>query len=286
MPDPVYLLYAADPFLCREAISEITKLVPVEEREFNLHLFDLTSPGEEDTTFDQVLTIVNTVSFFGSRRFTIAISNLQKLSKKEIEKLGTYISNPAPNSVLFLFHEGVLKKEMRDKFKKIKSLPLDMKEADIPQWIKQKVSTKGVKLSNEAVEYLMDLTGTDLGLLSSEIEKISLVGKKRVEVDDISDIVTGMKIRNVFDLVDALRKKDAESVFKIYRTLKNSSEDYSLVGALNWQYGRRLRPDLSPSEKKYYLHVFELLKDADIDMKSSGRNFPLEYLLFKLLRLP
>ncbi|HMK49751.1 MAG TPA: hypothetical protein VK435_06845, partial [Thermodesulfovibrionales bacterium] len=133
--------------------------------------------------------------------------------------------------------------------------------------------------------YLIATTGIDLGLLASEIEKLSFIGKKRIDVDDIADLLAGGRLYNVFDLITALRSKDADKVFRIYKTLKETADDYSLIGALNWQYGRELHAGLSPAENNSFLQVFELLNSVDIDIKSSGRNFPIEYLLIRLLRL-
>ena len=91
--------------------------------------------------------------------------------------------------------------------------------------------------------------------------------------------------QRIFELVDALKERDAEKIFTVYKALRETAEDYSLIGALNWQYGRKLHPRMTPAEKEHLLRIFELLNKADIDIKSSGRNFPMEYLLVKLLRL-
>ncbi len=285
LPAPVYLFYAQDPFLCREAIEAIRRLVPPTERDFNLHVFDLSMPGDEPMTFAQILDVANTVSFFGGRRFTLCIGNPQKLLKKDQERLNSYISKPAPGSVFVLLHNGALSKEAREKFQALKPLSLDIRESEIPHWIKQRAKVKGLEISDEASDYLIGLIGPDLSLLSSEIEKISLLGKQAIDVDDILDIVTGGRLYSIFDLVDALREKDAEQVFAIYKTMRETAEDYSLIGALNWLYARKLHSRNSRAENEYLLRVFELLNKADIDIKSSGRTFPMEYLLVKLLRL-
>lgn len=285
LPLPVYLLYASEPFFHREAIEAIRKLIPEEERDFNLHIFDLSLSKEENQSFEMVLNVVNTVSFFGSRRLTVLVGNLQKLSKKDLEKLDDYLSAPALGSTFMILHEGSLKKEMRERFRSVKPISLDLRETEIPYWIKQRAGMKGIDISDEAADYLIGLIGPDMGLLSGEIEKISLLGKKRVVVDDISDIVAGGRIYSIFDLVDALREKDAKKVFSIYKTLRETADDYSLIGALNWQYGRNLFSGGGLIKNEYFFKIFELLNKVDIDIKSSGRTFPMEYLLVKLLRL-
>ena len=284
-PAPVYLLYSEDPFLQREAIDAIKTLVPPAERDFNLHIFDLSGTGDEAVALERMLDVANTVSFFGGRRFTICTGNLQKLPKKDLERINAYVSDPAPDSLLVLVHGGVLSKEAREKFKALKPMSLDVRESEIPFWLKQRARMKGVEISDRASDYLIGLVGPDLGLLSAEIEKISLLSKDKIGVDDISDIITGGKLYSIFDLVDALRARDPQRVFKTYKALRETAEDYGLIGALNWQYSRGMNSRNSRAEDERLLRIFELLNGADIDIKSSGRSFPMEYLLARLLRL-
>lgn len=285
LPSPLYLFYASEPFLHREVLAAIRELVPVSERDFNFHVFDLLTQGDENLPLERILDVVNTVSFFGGRRFTVLIGNIQKFVKKDIEKLQAYASKPAENSVFVILHCGEMKKEAREKFKVFKPVSIDVRESEIPQWIKQRVRAKGIDFSDEAVEYLISLVGNDLGLLSAEIEKIAFIGQTRIDRDDISDIVAGGRQYGIFDLVNALKAQDADSVFRIYKSLKETSDDYGLIGALNWQYGRLSHERMSRQDQEYLLDVFGLLNQADIEIKSSGRNFPMEYLLIKLLRL-
>jgi len=285
LPSLVYLFHASDTFLNREAIKVIRELVPQGEREFNLHIFDFSREADEKTPFEQLFDTANTVPFFGKRRFVIWSGNLKGLSKKDMKKMESYFSNPSPYSVLLLFHDGILKKEMRESFRGVKIISLDIREAEIPSWIRHRARLKGLELSDDVAGYLLGLKGPDLGLLSAEVEKISLLGKQRVGVDDISEIIEGGGFYTPFDLVEALEEKNAEKVFRIYKVLKETTESYSLIGILNWLYGRKLPAGGRTRGNKYFLKIFEILNRADIDIKSSGRDFPLEYLLVKLLRI-
>jgi DNA polymerase III delta subunit len=115
--------------------------------------------------------------------------------------------------------------------------------------------------------------------LSSEIEKLALSGKTSLDVEDIIECIRGNGGYGVFDLINALKVKDANSVFRIYRSLSEVQEPHSLLGALNWHYGRGTT---NPKERE---RVFDLLNEADLMIKSTGGAFPVEYLLVRLLRL-
>ncbi len=285
-PSPVYFFSAADPFLCREAIRAVKERIPVAERDFNLHVCDLSSQDEEKVSVEQVLSIARTVSFFGGRRFTIVTGNLQKLPKRENERLAHYAESPAENSVLLVFHCGVLSKGMKDLFRAFKPIPIDIRGSDVPQWVKQNLSARGVEISGEAVDYIISFVGNDLGLLSGEIEKISALGKKKITVDDIAPLVAGGRHYGIFDLVNALKAGDVERVFQIYASLRDTSDDYGLIGALNWQYARlHQSQEMNVRDEAYLRRVFQLLHEADLEIKSSGRSYPMELLFIRLLRL-
>lgn len=286
LPKSVYVIYTSELFLQREAIEAIKRILPEDERDFNLHIFNFISDDEQRHTLDDLLNVLNTPSFFGRRRFTICLMNLQKLSKKDLEKLHAYMKNPMQDSVFIIVHNGILKRDLRERINIFKSISLDIKENEIPFWIKQKAKINRIEISDEAIDYLIGIIGQDIGLLSAEIEKISMLGKEIIHIDDISDIIAGGRTYNVFNLVDAIIKnKDTEKVFNIYKTLKYMIDDYNLIGALNWQYGLQIQNSGGTKNNEYFVRAFEILNKVDIDIKSSGRNFPMEYLFVKLLQL-
>ena len=112
-----------------------------------------------------------------------------------------------------------------------------------------------------------------------------LTGSTKIEKKDIIEVVEGRRTYSTFALIDAIKARDTEKTFKIYGVLKETEEPYSLMGALNWQYGQSMATNNSPADRNYYFNVFDLLHKADIAVKSSGTYFPVELLLVKLLRL-
>lgn len=281
---PFYLLISSDPFLHTEAVSRIKELIPAEERDFNFHTYDLLSAEDRNVAFEEILDVLNTVPFFSARKFVV-IENFQKLQKKDLEKLAFYLADPTDNSVLVLLHAGTVKKSMKEKLKAVKQIMLDIRESELPYWLKTKANAKGFQLTSTAMEYLLGTIGPDLGMLSSELDKCLLTGKETVEKKDIVEITEGKRTYNAFALVDAIKSKDTERAFTIYRILRETDEPYSLLGALNWQYGQVMSKTTSSKEKAYYADVFHALHKADLHIKSSGSFYPLELLLVKLVHL-
>ncbi|MDA8079218.1 MAG: DNA polymerase III subunit delta [Nitrospiraceae bacterium] len=282
MPASAYLLSSSDPFLHSEAASSIKALVPAAERDFNFQVFDLIANGT--TPLDQILDVANTVPFFSGRKFVV-VENLQKIVKKDLAKLGQYLATPSASSALILLYAGQAKKETKDALKAARQIVLDISERDIHGWLRDRARAKGVALSDRAADYLLGIIGPDLGLLSSELDKCALMGKDAVDVDDVMEVAEGKRTFNVFALTDALRSGDPEQVFRIYRVLRETEEPYGLLGALNWQYARSFGERNSPRDRDYYHRIFTMLKEADLQIKSSGGAYPLELLLTKLMQV-
>jgi DNA polymerase-3 subunit delta len=284
LPLSNYLLVSSDYFLHTEAVSLIKGLVPQAERDFNFHSFDLLSSDNDKLPFEQVLDVLNTASFFSGRKFVV-IENIQKLLKKDIQKLERYLQDPSEGSVMILLNAGALKKEMKDRLTAVKQITLDIREKEMPAWLQERARLKGSEISDSAAAYLLGLVGPDLGMLSSELEKLMLTGSSKIEKKNIVEVVEGRRTYSTFALIDAIKARDLEKTFKIYGVLKETEEPYSLFGALNWQYGQLMGAKNTPADRKYFYNVFELLHKADVAIKSSGTYYPVELLLIRLLRL-
>lgn len=280
---PVYFLYADNQYLLEEAVLTVKKTLPETEIDFNFSVFDMDSVDGIQTP-EQIIGTLNTVPFWGKRRYVIA-KNFQKLSEKDFKKFQAYIAKPSPDAVLIILYSGAVKKELRENIKGIKIICLDIKEQDLPFLIKEKAKQKGLSIKDEAIEYLIGTVGPDIGLLSSEVEKLALLGSGTIDTNNIREIVEGSREYSVFDLTKALKEKNTEQVFRIYRILAETSEPYNLLGAINWQYTRMYMQTKEGPQKDYCHKVFELLNDADIQIKSSGGAYPMEYLFVRLLQL-
>ena len=285
LASPAYLLYAANEYPIEEALSAVKKTIPETEMDFNFNVFDMDS-ADSIPAVGEIIDTLNTISFFGSRRYVV-VRNLQKISAKEFKKFQSYTANPSPNSSLLMSYTGTLKKEMKESTKGLKAICLDIRGNDLSVWIKEKARQKGVTIKDDAVEYLIGVAGDDVGLLSSEIEKLASSGNETITITGIKEIVEGSRDYSVFDLTNALRERNAEKVLRIYKKLSETTEPYNLLGAINWHYSK-MSMQATPSssgQRKDFSRAFEILNDADIQIKTSGGAYPMEHLLIRLLRL-
>jgi len=211
---PAYLIVSSDPFLHTEAAAAVKGLVPAAEAEFNFQTFDLTGNG--GLPLEQVLDVLNTVPFFGGRKFVV-VENAQKLLKKDLLRLARYLGSPSESSVLLLMYSGQPKKEVKEGLKAVRQISLDLAEREIQSWIRERARAKGINLTERAADYLLGIIGPEPGLLASEVDKCGLMGKREIDSDDLTEVVEGKRTFSAFALIDAIMKRDAGQVFRIYK---------------------------------------------------------------------
>lgn len=141
---------------------------------------------------------------------------------KGIEKLEAYVEKPLSSTLLFVSYKGK-KVDGRTKLAKVlkdKGVVLTTKKLydnELPDWTSKAVKAKGYSITNKALSLLIDHIGNDLSRISNEIDKIilNLQVRKEINEDDIENYVGISKEYNVFELQDALAKKDLYKAIRI-----------------------------------------------------------------------
>lgn len=285
MPAPAYLLYATDEFLLYTALSEVKEAYRARDS-FNFEVHDLESP-DAPVRIEELVDILNTLPFMSDRK-VVMLRNTQKLTKKAAPVLLRYLESPCPSSLLVMLHLGT-----REKLgnltagKRGKVIPLDIQPREIPAWLARQAGRRGVEFTEDALEYLIGTVGTDLGLLSSEIDKCALWDARVVDVDMLREVIYAGIEFSAFDLIEALARKDTAAVFRIFERLSKGVEPQMILGALNWHYTRhavRPGPHGRGGGEEDRAEVFLALHEADAGVKTS-RPFAIETLLMRLLKI-
>jgi DNA polymerase III subunit delta len=283
-PSPIYLFYSTEGYLLYEALNVVRGLFQ-DPALFSLEIIDLAS-SDEKLPVEKIIDILNTLPFLSSKK-TVVIRNAQKWTKKEAQKFGAYLKNPADSSLLIILYEG----KAPDIFdaalmKGVKTIALNVAEREIPAWIAEKAAGGNIRFSPEAIEYIITFVGTDLGMLHAEIGKFGQSETGRlVDLDEVRGVIYAGAEYGAFDLTTALAQKDAKQVFRIYEKLGRAMEPQMLLGALNWQYASSgSRGTIPGMDRKKLEKVYALLHEADMAVKRSHSHV-IEDLLAKLLKI-
>jgi DNA polymerase-3 subunit delta len=92
-----------------------------------------------------------------------------------------------------------------------------MYDSQLPEWVNQMVASHKLTIAPKALHLLVDHIGNDLSRLQNEVEKlaVNLAGRKNISEDDIEKYIGVSKDFNVFELQDALGKRDLAKTIRI-----------------------------------------------------------------------
>jgi len=222
----VYLLYGPEEYLIEEEIQEILgRTLSPKERGFNFHHFD----GEQHSA-QEIVQTAQTLPMFSKYRFVL-ISEADHMNEEKVEGFMEYIKKPSLTTCLVLHGQTIgpwkgHRKEIEKIGKVIECTRLKGKA--LVSWLKSRMKEKGKTLSEEAADYLIEVVGDHLYDLDSALEKVFLsVGEKQsVEVSDIEEITSEVKVSTVFDLTDAIGHQSLEKALGI---LEKTMESKAVV---------------------------------------------------------
>jgi DNA polymerase III delta subunit len=109
---------------------------------------------------------------------------------------------------------------------------------DVPGWISARAGLHGVRLDPEAVATLASAVGSDTERLEQEIRKLgAYAGNAPVTATDVRTLVSGAIEADVFELTQAVVRKDARSaVATLERLLAEGNAVQQILALLLWQF--------------------------------------------------
>ena len=101
----------------------------------------------------------------------------------------------------------------------------------LAQWVRDRMAQKGGAVTNQAIAELVDLVGSNLWAMDTELEKLAIYCQERAAgTDDVRMLVTSAREATVFTLVDAIMEGRTEAALRVVEQLmKTGSEGPSLL---------------------------------------------------------
>jgi DNA polymerase III delta subunit len=109
---------------------------------------------------------------------------------------------------------------------------------EVPGWISARARIHAVKLDTEAVATLASAVGSDTERLEQEIKKLgAYAGGATVTAGDVRTLVSGAIEADVFELTQAVVRKDARTaVATLERLLADGNAVQQILALLLWQF--------------------------------------------------
>jgi DNA polymerase III subunit delta len=234
---------------CRDAILE--HLIPEGMRQFSFYEFDL-----ESSEVVEILDRARTPSLMANFQvfFVRGVKALYGRGKHDAEfaAIADYVKNPNPDALLILIADHISipsdlrRMEMTDKdrYERIRETLGEhlaiiefarVEEGEAIKWLNETAALYSTKIDPDASRELVDSLGSDMMMISNELEKLLLyVGeKKRITLGDVETMVLAAKQRTLYELTDALSSHNrARSLEILDAMLSTGDGDEAAIGHL------------------------------------------------------
>lgn len=248
-PDkPIYLLTGSD----RPKIETALKRL---RGHFVPEAIDVASAL--DTSGESAVALCNAGSLFGDARLVVVedVDGRRDADRRrkggwraaDVEAVGAYLRNPAPDTVLALVGEDVKKTTALRKAcaKAGTILEFAVAKKGLQGWVTEQFRQRGVQAEPEASAALVQLVGDDLRALATEVDKLATwaagepVGEREVEA-----LVAPAADMPIYELTEAWATRDTARALAVSETTferesrQRRDTAARLAGALGGHLGR------------------------------------------------
>ncbi|SHJ05815.1 DNA polymerase III subunit delta [Parasporobacterium paucivorans] len=213
----MYLLYGPEDYLKKKYRDKLTDAIIGSKDTMNYSRF-----AGEKMNLREIIDIAQTLPFFSERRL-IVLEN-SGLFKKPDEEMLRFLDT-LPETTCFIFVEEEADKRGR-MYKKIKDkgYPCEMgiqTEKALSEWALGIISGENKKITYDTMQLFLSYTGSSMENISRELEKLLCytLHKDIIAQEDVRSICTAEITGKIFEMVDAMGRKDKKKLFAHYQDL-------------------------------------------------------------------
>lgn len=222
----VYLIYGNNYSLIKREIDKI------KEDTLDVVKYDLSN-----TKVDELLDDASCISLFSGKKVLIGenalfLTSSDTTTDHDLTYLEKYLKDNNHENITIFY---VLKEKLDDRKKIVKLFKdrakvisfEDIDDKNLYKFVLDEFKKEGFKLDIKTANYFVSYVGKNIDIIISEINKMKIYkdNNKLITIDDINSISSKGFNDNVFDLTDAIMKKDFDKIFCVYNDLITIGED-------------------------------------------------------------
>lgn len=227
----LYVLYGEDDFSARQCLAEIRRGLGDPSA-----LANNTAIFGADVTLDQLRAACQTMPFLGERRLAVIEGLLERFEPRpraaakkrpddhteEIKSLAGCLASTPDFAVVVTIDGKIgarnpLLTALSGKAQ-VKAFPAVRGEA-LKAWIRRRVTSAGGIISPSAVDLLARLVGGNLWVMSSEIDKLMLFTRGKIEEKDVKAVASSAQEASIFSMVDAVLEARPDAAGQMLQSL-------------------------------------------------------------------
>ena len=227
---PVYFLYGEEPFF----IDQLTSYIEKNALDDDFKEFNQSIVYGRDVSPTDVIDLARRFPMMGNYQLVIV---KEAQSMMNIEKLEAYLAAPLSTTILVVCYK-YKKLDKRKSFYKSLNKSGDtvlfasdrLRDYQIPEWIEKTASIMGYSINPASSRVLAEYLGNDLGKIHNELDKLAINLEKGAVIteDEIEKHIGISKDFNVFELQNALGRKDALKAQRIVHHFEDNPKEHPL----------------------------------------------------------
>jgi len=230
---PAYLLHGEDATQAREFVESLEASLTATEG--GPPAVERYSPG--DTPWRDILDVARMMPFaFAPWRILIVEAGKEEaaMSQTEADVFREYLADPTARTTLVVLFDGKVAKTtaLRKAFEGAPSASAQIREFDLLKGdslkirVREMFNGRGCRVTGEAVDRLVELVDNDLGRLGFEVEKLATFagGLKQVRLEDVEELVGGVKSALRWELQAALEDRNAEQALSVVHRIFTTTD--------------------------------------------------------------
>lgn len=217
-----YLLYGEETYLKQQYKQNLVKALNPDQDTINFHHYE-----GKGTDVRELIDLCETMPFFADRR--VVLLEDTGFFKNKCEELADYMKE-LPEYLCLVFVESEVDKRSR-MYKAVKGCGTisefaKQDEKTLMRWAAGLLGKEGRKITQRDMELLLTKTGTDMGNIRMELEKLISYthGRDVVTAEDIEEICTTQTTNQIFAMVKAVTEKNQKRALELYYDLLTLKE--------------------------------------------------------------
>lgn len=213
----IYLLYGEEAYLKKQYRDKLHQaIVPLEDT-MNYAYYE-----GKGINVREVIDLAETLPFFSEHRLIILENS--GFFKTASPELADYLKElPETTAMIFVESEidkrGKLYKAVKEKGRIVELGRQD--EGTLLRWIAGNVRREGKQITEQTIRFFLTKVGTDMENIQKELEKLFCytLDKQEISAEDVEEICTTQITNQVFDMVEAVAKKQQRKALDYYYDL-------------------------------------------------------------------
>lgn len=213
----IYLLYGNEAYLKKQYKDKLKRAMADAEDTMNFSAFE-----GKDINAKEIIDLAETMPFFAERR-VILIEN-SGFFKNAADEMAEYIKQVSPTTFFIFVEEEVDKRSKMYKAVKNAGKIVEFAEQNedvLTRWVLGRLKREGKKITGSVMQLFLSKTGTDMGNIDKELEKLFCytMGRDVITAEDVEAVTTEQISNKIFDMVNAIAEHNQRQALDFYYDL-------------------------------------------------------------------